>query len=442
MMPHFPPEVWMRIFSFVKDNETFKDLALTSRQFHALAREELVRHIYWRTTQDVESNLVHWHTKPRKNRVKDLNIRIVEFPHHVARNTIFALQIFPNLGTLTIRNGRITPDVHAALAQLPRLRRLRLQWCSLYTVQRDVTPSVPPLAVRDLLLHEARIVDSDGEVLFGLESAQFLAQNLALLPLALLQGLAALCISSDQSAARVVHQAQILLPHAQRIMRLNVLGPPSRADPQPAQALVLPLLKAFRGPRCLAAALMRSAAQIAEIALTDEMTAPQALEIIAGLHPHAVRDIELTLTHWDAEVLYEIAHRFTACKRICYVHRYWGPSDSVLFHLGAHHLARMPMLNTLLIHARPRDAVEQAPKDGGYFLGEFDDTYFERRKKWDAEGAAGLRAVPPPPSEEATREYLAVWRKWNPYLEIVSLGERLWTREFRGSAWSADGAGA
>ncbi|KAJ7092948.1 hypothetical protein B0H15DRAFT_972671 [Mycena belliarum] len=432
-MSAFPPEVWMRIFSFVKDTETFKHLALTSHQFEALAQEEQVRSMCWSTAVDVKGGFTHWRTDPRRRLVQDLDIRLVESLEKFDggwSTSVPRLQIFANLSTVTLRNGRITPAVHAVLAQLPKLRRLRLQCTSLCAIVHGAEPPASSATVTDLLLQEVRVVDAMGT---QLTSDALLARDMSLLPRALLHGLRGLAISSDESASRVLRQTLALIPHAPRLARLSVEGPPALPVPvpEPAQALALPALTAFRGPQCLAALLVPSALALADVALTDELSPAGALSVLAALHPRAVRSVELALTRWDAAVLHEIAHRFAACTRVRLAYCYRGPSDAELLALGAQHLAGMPLLDTLLIHARPGAAVQTAPR--AYY----GKDYGEALRRWEAEGAAGLREVPLPLSREASMAYLAVWTKWTPRLEVVSLGERLWTRAFGGTVWSS-----
>ncbi|KAJ7727515.1 hypothetical protein DFH07DRAFT_230473 [Mycena maculata] len=315
--------------------------------------------------------------------------------------------------------------------QLQHLRQLRLMWCGIYAFERTgAPPDAMPFTVTSLVLHEVRSLDRAGQ---DLDTEAFRARNLALMPLALLSGLQSLCVSSEKFSSRVMQQAHCLLPDTRNLVDLKVTGPPSVDDPgrEPLPVLVVPLLTSFSGPHYIAASLMRSATQIAEVILTDEISAQQALQVIENLHPAAVRNIELTLEHWSAEVLHEIAHRFTRCKRIKLVHRYWGPSDDFLFHFGVHHLPRT-QIDTFIIHARPEAAVRKPPTPGGGFR-----HFLAQIRKWKADGAAGLRHVPPPASEEDLRGYFAVWARYNPLLEVVSIGNRLWTRDVRGMVWTA-----
>ncbi|KAJ6595038.1 hypothetical protein DFH09DRAFT_158265 [Mycena vulgaris] len=439
-MPNFPPEVWMRIFSFVKDNETFKDIVLTSHQFNTLGQEELVRNMYWKRGEDVQPRLAECGTNSRRHLLKELNVRLVNGSYEAQAN-VAAMSIFPNLSELTIRNGRITEGIHAALAHLPSLRRLRLQWCTIHPVARALST---PSTVTHLVLHEAS-TDPDGQHYGGVDGDALRARNLTLIPLPLLHGLDSLFLSSDKFASRPIQQAYALLPDAPNVVHLSVTGPPSppstralRAGPTP---LALPALTTFCGPHCIAAEVLPAAAQITELTLTDPISGSQALRIIARLHARAVRSVELTLTRWESEVLYEIAHRFVQCMRIKIVHHYLGPSHEFLFDFGIHHLNRMQALDTLLIRARPRDAMERAPQMHDFPSGEVGE-YVRAREQWDAEGKAGLRDVPSPPSVENTRESLAVWTRYNPHLEVIALGQRVWTRAFRGTVWSAEMAKA
>ncbi|KAJ7689815.1 hypothetical protein B0H17DRAFT_1134752 [Mycena rosella] len=437
-MPAFPPEVLMRIFSYIKDNESFSELALTSRQFNVLGREEQTRNKYWQKAEDVQPRIARWRTSPQWHLLKDLNIHLADYSDDMATQNIAALDIFSNLSALTIRNGRITPIVHAALMGLMSLMSLRLMWCLLCVVDRAAPAPPTPFTVTSPVLHAVHVMDRSGERLDDLTIGALCVRGLVLIPVHLLHGLQSLSISSDQSASRVIRQGHALLPDAHNLVHLSAVAPPSAYNPEPrpaSAALVLSALTSFVGPRCLAGELMHGAGHLAALTGTNEITTLQALDILAALTPHAMRSIEMTLTRWADEVLYEIVHRFAACKRVRLIYRYLGPSDVFLFHAG-HHLERMPVLNMLLLHARPEDTFERVPHPSyyGYSVGE----YFQAKQKWEADGAAGMRAVPPPPNEVQMWEYLAVWTRYNPRLEVISVGagERLWTRAFRGRVWS------
>ncbi|KAJ7288803.1 hypothetical protein C8J57DRAFT_1214896 [Mycena rebaudengoi] len=431
----------MRIFSFVKDTETFYDIIRASRAFYAIGSEEKVRSIYWKKAEDVEPRLASWKENPRRRLVKELNIRLPFFEDDDAQRRILtSLSIFPNLSSLTIRNGHIiTRHLNTAVTSLPNLRRLMLQWTTLETTDLSAAPPTTPFAVKNLLLHEVLFVDPQGEALVKLDATSLAALNLSLLPLQLLNGLESLSISSVQPSVDVRQQASAIIPDTPNLVHLAVRGPPSLFSPLSFPTFTAPSLSTFYGPRRIAASIIPSATNITRVCLLNEITSEQALELIQSVQPLAMRDIEMTLKHWVAEVLYEIAHRFSRCKRIKIVYRYWGPSSDVLFDLGIHHLPRMPALETLLFHARPEDAEERAPRIH-HFYGEYSD-YFDAADKWAKDGKAGLRDVPPPPTDQESMEHLAIWTQYNPHLEVVSLGDRLWTRAFRGSGtgWTADG---
>ncbi|KAJ7881630.1 hypothetical protein B0H13DRAFT_2667568 [Mycena leptocephala] len=410
-MSTFPPEVLLRMFSFVRDNETFNEILLTTHQFHALGNEELTRNKYWKKAEDVLPRLEFWRTNPRRHRIQELNFRLGHYhgDHGALHDT---------------EKHILVPEY------IPEF-----DWCKLEVVARAAPPPLTPFTVTHLLLHEVQIVGHDLDLV---DIADLFQQGLSLMPPAFLRGLEALSISSDQSDARVVRQAYAILPDTPHLARLRLDGPPS----QPAlglahpSTLVLPMLTEFHGPRGILMTLLRSAVHIVNVAITDEISSDKALAIVAELHPHHLRSIELRLTRWDDEVLCEIAHRFSECKRIKIVHCYGGPSDDFLFDLGPHHLCRMPKLDTLLIHACPEDALEKAPSmrhHTDYSM------FFRAMDRWKADGAAGKRAVPTPPSAEAMRVWLAVWTRYTPLLELVELGTRQWARAFQQTVWVADG---
>ncbi|KAJ7142027.1 hypothetical protein C8R43DRAFT_1131029 [Mycena crocata] len=449
-MPNVPPEVWMRMATFVKDDETLHNLGLASRQFNAIASEEFTRNQDWESAEDVERRLALWADDPERHRVKELDITLVRYdPNFMLQRRIFgSLDTFPNLSSLTISNGRITSHIHTAVTRLPNLRRLRLQSCAIYAVDRSTTPLATPFTVKHLLLHEVKFMESTnnhGVDIDDLNPAVLVARNLSLMPLGLLSGLQSLAISSDSSTASVVHQAYGILPSTPNLVHLSVVGPPApyKHDNVPmhllrfaARTLAVPALTNFRGAYAIALEILPSAVRLAEVVLTDELTTAQAVAIVKLLPAGSIRNMELTVTQWNSEVLYEIAHRFLACRRVRIVHRYQAPSDDVLRDVGVHYLSRMPALDTLLIHARPAAAVHKPPT----FRSDY-DRFFEAQKQWEAEGKAGLRDVPPPPRAEETRELLAVWRRYNPLLDVVVLGGRLWTRELGGRGWECEADG-
>ncbi|KAJ6536525.1 hypothetical protein DFH09DRAFT_1324560 [Mycena vulgaris] len=112
----FPPGLWLHIFSFVEGYKTFKDIILTStsHQFNALGQQELVRNMS---------------TNPQRHRLKELNACLLHSPSQAQAN-VAGMSIFPKLGELTIFNAHITEEIHAVLAHLPNVYRLRLQWCT------------------------------------------------------------------------------------------------------------------------------------------------------------------------------------------------------------------------------------------------------------------------------------------------------------------------
>ncbi|KAJ7728460.1 hypothetical protein B0H16DRAFT_1894080 [Mycena metata] len=365
-----------------------------------------------------------------RHRVQELNIRLHKDSDATQRHIFSGLSVFTNLSSFTIRNGHITRELHTATINMPSLRRLRLQWCSLFAVSRSLPPVVP-FTITDLLLHEVLILDKEGEALDTRKLWILHRLNLSIVPPAHLGRLRALTISSEKSATEVASQAYALLPYTPLLESLNVLGPPLVYRSGPADSLLalnLPLLQLFKGPAQIASAMAKSAVYIAECTVTDEIGTLEALRVVGRLHEQTLRSIELTLTRWDDDVLCEIAHRLSQCKRIKIVHRYSAPGEEFLFNLGPQYLDRMPRLETLLIQARPEDAVE--PQNPHHFGDSWD--VLKASKKWRED--AWLRDVPQAPTVAATREWLAVWKKYTPLLELMDLGGRRWTREFQGSA--------
>jgi hypothetical protein len=125
-----------------------------------------------------------------------------------------------------------------------------------------------------------------------------------------------------------------LLPHIPCLAHLSVLGPTSQekdpADPPPA--FFLPHLRSFAGPRFLALRVVRSSALLAEVRIIDAISGSRALEVVEALHTCSVREIELLLSVWEPDVIPEITHRFSGCRRLEIAYGALGP-DQVGFDL-------------------------------------------------------------------------------------------------------------
>ncbi|KAJ7208703.1 hypothetical protein B0H12DRAFT_1242973 [Mycena haematopus] len=195
-MPTFPNEVLLRIFTFVRDDETFNDICRASQLFHALGNDELTRNQYWERAEDVQSRLDYWTTDPRRRRVQELNFTL---SNDFIQHKIFSsLNIFPNLTSLTIRNdtvGAHMSHIYTALTSLQNLRRLRLEQCKFLPITRAAPPTITLFPVKHLILHDIRFL-----IDFNLNTpiATLLAQPVECpLPLALLGGLEELSISPD-----------------------------------------------------------------------------------------------------------------------------------------------------------------------------------------------------------------------------------------------------
>ncbi|KAJ7486937.1 hypothetical protein FB451DRAFT_1391800 [Mycena latifolia] len=113
---------------------------------------------------------------PRRD-IEELDTGLVTYSDQASRNTIVTLQSFPNLCVVTLYGGRVTPQVHAALAQLPKLRRLRLQKCAFQTFTRVAPPPAAPSALRELVLHNALVTDTARQPLDSLDAGTLHAHN-------------------------------------------------------------------------------------------------------------------------------------------------------------------------------------------------------------------------------------------------------------------------
>ncbi|KAJ7486930.1 hypothetical protein FB451DRAFT_1168305 [Mycena latifolia] len=307
--------------------------------------------------------------------IEELDMGLVAYSDQASRNTIVTLQSFPNLCVVTLRGGQVTPQIHAALAQLLKLRLAPAEvGASDFPARSAVTRCTP------------RRCDAP-------------------------------CPGHRAASARTP-------PHARGTHHLLLISSDTSAS--------------FSGPAVSPPCSCPVRRNIAEVALTDELTTPLAFDLLAGYTPvrcctrlrtasSPARESS-SCTATQAHRTYVLAPPLTL-NLIAH--------QEALFALGAQHLARMPALHTLLIHGRPEGAVEAAPQREHYGPSfEWYTAYSEDKKKWTAERAAGLRAVPPPLDEVQSRECLAVWRKWTPSLEVVDVGERRWTREWRGTEWS------
>ncbi|KAJ7028945.1 hypothetical protein C8F04DRAFT_1237288 [Mycena alexandri] len=287
----------------------------------------------------------------------------------IQRNLFSGLHAHTNLSSLTIRYGRITGELHTATTNLPSLWRLRLHFCG------------PPvgIAATDAIHHDGppAALDQEGNAVEALERWALHRQNLTIVPLALLGGLKALTISSEHQPPR----------------SLNVLGRRRHIE------------TAMWTRFC------------AECAALGSVPGPRFDRERCGELSGAHRGV-----HIDGRDLQPYGASRPRTSPCAVTSQYRAHADplgrrrplrdrSPLYRVQAHYIKlstdtrRRGRLDTPLIQARPEDAVWQAPTPS-----HFRDPW--RPRKWDED--AWQRSVPPPPTVAATREWLAVWKKYTP----------------------------
>ncbi|KAJ6631890.1 hypothetical protein B0H10DRAFT_1495 [Mycena sp. CBHHK59/15] len=461
-MTSFPNEVWMRVFANIVDAASLKNVMLTSRRFHNLAVEEMLRTIVWnlKMSNKSEGNLEFMEDHEAQRLVpRTLEVYFSQHraPGFSQLRIVHHVSWFSNLNHLSLFNGAVPSTFYHVLVSLQNLRHLTLDHCHVpypppfyplsFPSFSDAALDNPgiPLTHLDILvtrfynIYEAMA----GPVLFNTTPAPGLLNILphlrALktdymeLPVHLLEQLTSLSLYPSGSVAETLSELALFLPHTLNLLHLCVDPPQSQYTREAIPPIVvsLPSLRTFSGPCFIADSILDGAPDVADVAINTVIgKVGEALDIIEKLNPLTMRSIDLMLQEWDDEVLLAITQRLTGCDSVKVTYRYSDPADDFLFHLGIQYLPRIDELHTLQVHSVP----DEKPPQNRYGYGYGHDFAEELRLAREEEAK---RVIPVPPSDESCFEYLSVWTRYNKQLRSVRFCERrLWVRAFVGGRWS------
>ncbi|KAJ6600494.1 hypothetical protein DFH09DRAFT_595991 [Mycena vulgaris] len=456
-LPPVPNELWLRIFSHIVDAKSLKAVVLTSRRFHNLGTEELLRTIVWKTREQTEQNLEYWKNHAHQSYIPtaltiNLNnrwkTRILPSGHLVEADDWEAEEedadpypdalrhasLFRNLGSLSLSNGRIPDTFYYALVSLPQLTHLALVGCAIPDAPPHFPLSFPSFADATIAPAGVTVTDLSIRSVYrdGLTTLfTFLPRLRALttddtvsIPGHVLQQLRSLNLPAFDTMG-AMH-----LQHMPNLLHLSVAGTVGREVP--ALTATLSLLESFSGPAMHIAGVLNGSPNLVTLRATTSVSKPRdAIVIIEKASSLALRTIELQLLEWNDEVLCAITHRLPACREIKLVFCFSQPSDDWLFNFGIQYLSRLPHLHTLELQAIPPARYHGRDDDS-----DSDDStgLYPTASRRDFPEETPMAAVPP--EEEACAEYLAVWTRYNKALRKVRFGdERVWTRQYVGGPW-------
>ncbi|KAJ6600471.1 hypothetical protein DFH09DRAFT_1302942 [Mycena vulgaris] len=356
-LPPVPNELWLRIFSHIVDAKSLKAVVLTSRRFHNLGTEELLRTIVWKTRERTEQNLEYWKNNAYQNyipTVLTINLnnrwkirtlpsgRLVEADDPEAEeedadpypDALRHASLFRNLGSLSL---------------LPQLTHLILVGCPIPEAPPHFPLSFPSFADTTIAPAGVTVTDLSIRSVYrdGLTTLfTFLPRLRALttddtvpVPAHVLQQLRSLTLPVFDTIG-AMH-----LQHTPNLLHLSVAGTVG-GEVVRALTATLPLLESFSGPAVYITTLLNGSPNLVALRATTPVAKPRnAIVIIEKASSLALRTIELQLLEWNDEVLCAITYRLPACREIKLVFYFSQPSDDWLFNLGIQYLSRLTHLD-------------------------------------------------------------------------------------------------
>ncbi|KAJ7445032.1 hypothetical protein FB451DRAFT_1189262 [Mycena latifolia] len=461
-----PNEVWLRIFSYIVNGKSLKAVILTSRRFHSLGVEELLRTVAWKTPERTKNNLKFWREHSHLNRIPtalsiDLNYRAPDrYPRSGWSRTIFHsdsshihadnavgmdpddsdetmtddedeedvdpypaafdhVLLFRNLTSLSLANGCIPLAFHSVLVGLPHLTHLALSACNI----PDAALYIPS---------SSSSISGAAPAESASRTSPFPAFNVARPFLQLFSPFSLTCAANDWIFAGDMENINNYLERTPNLLHLTV-GALFTDEDMPPLGATLPVLESFRGPANLAHGLL---ANLAALTVSTVLAKPKdALELIEKASRAPLHALDLRMAEWDDEVLRAISHLLPACRDVKVSFRFAQPSHHFLFNLGVEYLPRLPHLHTLHLHALTSPAGN--PADFSSVGGLPGQVYGRPRAPSETRMAAVL------PAEAACGEYLAVWTQYNADLRRVRfLPSCEWTRQYVGGPWRVVNVGS
>ncbi|KAJ7090085.1 hypothetical protein C8R44DRAFT_861310 [Mycena epipterygia] len=448
--PSFPNEVWMRVFSYIVDACSLQAVILTSRRFHNLGIEELIRSVVWNSTEKAQRNLEFWENNMDQTHIpKAMSLNLKSLQDSAPYPAILDhISWFHNLNNLSLSNGRLPAIFYNVLLSLPQLTHLTLDGCQIPDapdhfpfsypsfMDEEVEPaiSITHLTLRNRVIRydpsTQTFLDWMGAIplLKLLPHMRSLTTGYLTIPISTLQQLTSLTVVSCPSPEHTVRILNAYLPYTPNLLHLTVGAPmhqSTREAPPQITQTSLPLLETLTGPGFVAHGILRDSVNLESLTVNTALAKTEdALDLIEAANVVTLRAIQLRLTEWDDEVLLAITHRLRACRIVKVVFHFSQPSDDFLFNLGIEHLPLLAELHTLHVHGHAVPAVDEDEREP--------EGWFRDRPK-------EMRVAAVAPEEEACGEYLAAWTRYNGELRDVRLVEgRGWARR-GGKRWGVSG---
>ncbi|KAK7024802.1 hypothetical protein R3P38DRAFT_3356097 [Favolaschia claudopus] len=440
-----PNEIWIHIFSFVREGRSLKSVILTCHRFHDLALPELLQRVVWTSVQKAETHMDFLETQVALRSVtRELVLNLPKDSYsQMDRITeiVNRMAIFVNLDTLSIIYGYLTDSFYNLLPRLPRLTHLSLTACHLARPPTNI-PGPTSSPVTHLTMNHVTPLFSSFhthtlyEYLFAALPHVVALTHTDLHPVsaAQLPGLTSLsiaCSSNDHVIAMLVKYYLPRLGGTLRVLHVNVgktlPDPHAPGEHLDQIELSVPLLRSFTGSLYIAICLLPSATNLSSIRIINGFIkkTQEALVFIEACSALPLEEIEFGVEDWDDEVLLAILHRLPSCQHIRLFFHFSEPSDDFLFNLGIQYLPLLAKLHTLHVYAEPAPPPSPPAK------------HFRRSLAGEEYTEDSKQRVPAViPEEESCVEYLAVWKRYTPALRRVQFVKgREWKREGERARW-------
>ncbi|KAK7024813.1 hypothetical protein R3P38DRAFT_1052119 [Favolaschia claudopus] len=440
-----PNEIWIHIFSLVREGRSLKSIILTCHRFHDLALPELLQRVVWTSVEKAETHMDFLETQVALRSVtRELVLNLPKDSYsQMDRITeiVNRMAIFVNLDTLSIIYGYFTDSFYNLLANLPRLTHLSLTACHLARPPTNIpgpnSSVVTHLTMNDVMpLFSSFHMHTLHEYLFAAlpHVVALTHTDLHTVSAAQLPRLTSLSIDCPSNAHVVAMLVKYYLPRlggTLRDLHVNIRktlpNPHEPAEPLDPIELPVLLLRSFTGSLHIATGLLRSAPSLSSIRINDGFIkkTQEALVFIEACSALPLEEIEFGVEDWDDEVLLAILHRLPSCQHVRLFFHYSQPSDDFLFHLGIQYLPLLAKLHTLHVYAKPAPPPSPPAQQFRRYLAGEEDTEESKQR---------VPAVIP--EEESCVEYLAVWKKYTPALRRVQFVKgREWKREGERARW-------
>lgn len=100
----------------------------------------------------------------------------------------------------------------------------------------------------------------------------------------------------------------------------------------PNEIIVLPNLRSYTGPGCIATCVLKSSSIVEHLDITDDRTPSSALEILESLSPE-LRTLSISIEKWDDEVILAISQLFPRLQSMNVIYKFGLPTQVTTLHI-------------------------------------------------------------------------------------------------------------